>query len=275
MLRQELTKMPRMASPPPFHYPNPQFATQSAKRSWFDRHQALAISGIIAGCLLVGVMPSAAQYRSDTAPAEKISTESFISHRRGVTYEAFTTGTPTATLILLHGASGPGATGYRRQAEFFAAHGYRTLLLHYYDASGSKARDGKNYAAWADAVRDLVAAVRQASPDEKIYLVGYSLGASVALGAGSRKLPVAAIAEWYGSLPDDFFHSLKGMPPLLILHGERDANIPVINARQLIRLCSMAHFTCESHIYPDQMHGFDGKATADADERTLAFFAQH
>jgi carboxymethylenebutenolidase len=124
-------------------------------------------------------------------------------------------------------------------------------------------------------VRDLVATVRQAHPDEKIYLAGYSLGASVALAAGSQTLPVAAIAEWYGSLPDTFFRNLKGMPPLLILHGERDANVPVINARQLIRLCGMAHFTCESHIYPDQMHGFDEKATADADARTLAFFAQH
>ena len=45
--------MPRMASPPPFHYPNPQSATQSAKQSWFDRHRTLAISGIIASCLLL------------------------------------------------------------------------------------------------------------------------------------------------------------------------------------------------------------------------------
>jgi dienelactone hydrolase len=109
----------------------------------------------------------------------------------------------------------------------------------------------------------------------KIYLVSYSLGASVALAAGSQRASVGAIADWYGSLPDSFFRSLKGMPPLLILHGQRDIIIPVSNARQLIRLCELAHFTCESHIYADEGHGFLGKALADADARTLAFFAKH
>lgn len=226
-------------------------------------------------CLLLCVVSAGAQYRSDTAAAEKVATENILSDGQTVTYEAFTSGTPTATLILLHGASGPGARGYRTQADFFASRGYRTLLLHYYDAARNRPTDAQDYAAWTSAVRDLVTMLRQARPDEKIYIVGYSLGASVALAAGSRKLPVAAIAEWYGSLPDEFFHSLEGMPPLLILHGERDANIPVRNAQQLIRLCGIAHFDCESHIYPEQLHGFDEKATGDADARTLAFFAQH
>jgi hypothetical protein len=53
VLAQSLFTMPRMASQPPFHYPNPQFATQPAKQSWFDRHRTLAISGIIAGSLLL------------------------------------------------------------------------------------------------------------------------------------------------------------------------------------------------------------------------------
>ncbi len=225
--------------------------------------------------LLVYVASAGAQYRSDTVPAGKVAAERFLSHGREVEYEVFTSGTPIATLILLHGASGPEAQGYRRQAEFFASRGYRTLLLHYYAATGNKAINARNYAAWADAVRDLVTILRQASTNQKIYVVGYSLGASVALAAGSRKLPVTAIAEWYGSLPDEFFRNLKGMPPLLILHGERDANIPVSNAQQLIRLCGMAHFSCASHIYPDQMHGFDEKATVDADARTLTFFAEH
>lgn len=180
-----------------------------------------------------------------------------------------------ATLILLHGASGPEAIGYRKQAAFFASHGYQTLLLHYYDAARNKAINARNHAAWADAVRDLVDALRQARPDTKIYVVGYSLGASVALAAGSRKLPVEAVAEWYGSLPDKFFHGLQGMPPLLILHGERDANVPVRNAQQLIQLCGIAHLQCASHIYSNQIHGFDETATADADARTLAFFSQY
>jgi dienelactone hydrolase len=201
--------------------------------------------------------------------------ESFSSQGRRVTYEVFGSEPANATLILLDGASGPEAPLYRQQAAFFAGHGYRTLLLHYYDATGSKAPVARNYGAWACAVRDLIATVRQSNRDEKVYLVGYSLGASVALATGSQQPPVAAIADWYGSLPDNFFHSLKDMPPLLILHGQRDGNIPVENAQQQIRLCGMAHFACENHIYPDLGHGFFGEAMADADARTLAFFAKH
>jgi dienelactone hydrolase len=133
----------------------------------------------------------------------------------------------------------------------------------------------KNYAAWTAAVEDLLAYLRQTNPDEKVYLVGYSLGASMALAVGSQGVPVSAIAEWFGWLPDTFFHNLKAMPPLLILHGQRDPITPVGNAEQLIRLCGLEHFACDSHIYADQGHGFLGEARSDADARTLAFFARH
>jgi dienelactone hydrolase len=88
--------------------------------------------------------------------------------------------------------------------------------------------------------------------------VGYSLGSSVALAAGSQDLSVDAIAEWYGSLPDEFFYQMNGMPPLLILHGERDSNIPITNAQQLVKLCEMKQLTCDHHFYSDQGHGFTG-----------------
>jgi len=101
------------------------------------------------------------------------------------------------------------------------------------------------------------------------------LGASIALAAGSQGLPVSAIAEWYGSLPDSFFNRFDGMPPLLILHGALDSNIPVVNGKQMIRLCEMKELICANHIYPDQGHGFEGVALRDAEERTLFFLREH
>jgi hypothetical protein len=139
--------MPRMAMPP-YNYPSPPPAPQLTQESCRQSSVMLrTFLRMIAGCLLLYVASAAAQYRSDTVPDGKVATEDFLSHGRGVKYEAFTSGTPAATLILLHGASGPGALGYRRQAEFFASRGYRTLLLHYYDATGNKAINAQNYAA--------------------------------------------------------------------------------------------------------------------------------
>lgn len=200
----------------------------------------------------------------------------FTSNGHPVACEVFGATANGPLLIYLHGASGPDVPLYREQAQFFADHGYVVLLVHYFDATQSNMPTDKTYTAWARAIWDLLNEIKKdpqwASRD--VFLLGVSLGSSVALAAGSQKLPVRALADWYGSLPDAFFYNLKGMPPLLILHGERDDVIPVINARQLVRLCGMAQFTCESHFYSDQGHGFSKDVVKDADSRTLEFFAR-
>lgn len=200
----------------------------------------------------------------------------YTTSGRQVSYEIFGANEMGPVLILLHGVSGPGLALYREQAEFFAGHGYAVLLLHYFDATGSNTPSDKNYATWEIAVSDLIFELRKnpAWTTRKVGIVGFSLGASVALAAGSQNVDVNAIAEWYGSLPDAFFERRKGMPPLLILHGQRDPTIPIINAQQLARLCELEHYRCESHFYPSEGHGFTGTALKDADKRTLDFLAR-
>lgn len=181
-----------------------------------------------------------------------------------------------STLILLHGSSGPNLLLYHQQAIYFAEHGFTVVVPHFFDATKTAEPNPENYAAWARLLTDLTTSLitRTETAGSKLFLIGFSLGASVALAAGSQDLPVAAIAEWYGSLPDEFFYTFKAMPPLLILHGQRDTNIPVSNAQQLIKLCDMKQLSCENHIYPDQSHGFTGSALDDADSRTLEFFSR-
>ena len=190
-----------------------------------------------------------------------------------VSYDEFGSQSSTNCLILLHGASGLSVPLYKDQAVYFGQHGFHVFLPHYFDATRSAAATTENYRIWAKVVDDLVAQCHQISSVQKTFLVGYSLGASVALAAGSQGVPVNAIAEWYGSLPDEFFYQMKGMPPLLILHGERDTNIPIVNGQQLVKLCEMKQLHCDHHFYPDQAHGFSGAALEDADRRTLSFFA--
>lgn len=202
---------------------------------------------------------------------------SISSSGQPVHYEIYDTANALSPLlVLLPGTSGPEAPLYQSQAQFFAGHAYTVLVLHYFDANSSRKPSPENYRRWVTAVQDLVRsfAGNPHLAHREVVLVGYSLGASIALAAGSEGLPVKAIAEWYGSLPDEFFYNFKTMPPLLILHGARDSNIPILNAQQLIQLCSLKHLTCASHIYPDQGHGFTGPALNDADQRTLDLFAQ-
>jgi len=208
--------------------------------------------------------------------AASTQTERFKSGDQQVAYEVFKEASDGPILIMLHGASGPEIPIYRQQADLFAAKGYTVLFLHYFDASGSSTPSAKNYVLWAKAVADLVKECRNHSEwsGRKIAIMGFSLGASVALAAGSQRVPVDAIADWYGSLPDAFFEQRKGMPPLLILHGNQDRLIPIINAQQLVRLCEMEHYACESHFYADQGHGFTDSALKDADNRTFSFFAR-
>jgi dienelactone hydrolase len=213
------------------------------------------------------------KFSTSQTPRESVAT----SRDGKFQYEIFGGDDPgRPLLILLHGASGPSMGLYREQAEYFASNGYTVFLPHYFDATKSSNPTTDNYRAWVNVVKMLLSeqSVTPASAHRKSVLVGYSLGASIALAAGSQGVPVDAIAEWYGSLPDDFFNDLQGMPPLLILHGERDSNIPIMNARQLIKLCEIKQFKCENHIYPDQSHGFSGVALKDADARTLSFFSR-
>lgn len=209
------------------------------------------------------------------ALAETVHTSTFVYSGKTVAVDTYGEDSGRPVLILLHGASGPGAPLYQHQARFFAEHGYAVMLVHYFDAGDGRSASSANYHAWAGAAAELVRQCRTAPEGSrrKIALLGFSLGASVGLSAASQKIGVDAVAEWYGSLPDEFFYSLKGMPPLLILHGARDTNIPVINAQQLIRLCEMGRFHCANHIYADQGHGFLGEALKDADDRTLKFLA--
>jgi dienelactone hydrolase len=198
----------------------------------------------------------------------------FTFRNKTVHFDRYDAGDHTPIVILLHGASGPDMPFYREQAQFFEEHGFTVLLLHYLEASESSTATDDSYDAWVGAVAELIG-ICESSPDSKgrrIALLGYSQGAEVTLAAGSQLVPVGAIAEWYGGLPDKYFYNFKGMPPLLILHGENDRNIPVINATQLVQLCAMKKLVCENHIYPSEGHGFSLPTISDADQRTIEFF---
>ncbi len=187
-----------------------------------------------------------------------------------ISSERFGSANSPRLLILLHGASGPGRF-LREQAGFFARRGFHVILPHYLEAGRGVAPTEENYRAWVAAVRGAMA---DAGASGHTVLFGYSLGASIALALGSEGHGPDAVAELAGSLPDYALRDLQGMPPLLILHGGRDIEVPVNNALQLARLCTEAELLCEQHIYPNEGHVLTPDALRDADERVLRFFAR-
>jgi dipeptidyl aminopeptidase/acylaminoacyl peptidase len=209
--------------------------------------------------------------RAQTVPVEYAT---FMSHGKAVSCAVYDAHDATATIIFLRGASPADLAFARMEARFFAEHAFRVLLPDYLTVTSNLELTPANYRRWGQAVEDIMVDLRARplSNARKIALMGQGLGASVALLAGSRKLGVEAIAEWSGLLPNQFFSQVQNLPPLLILHGEQDKQVPIVNARQLVRLCELKDFTCEAGMYPDEGHLFSTKATESANQRILAFF---
>ena len=191
-----------------------------------------------------------------------------MSQAREVEMEEYTSHAAIAdvpVIVLLCGSGGVQSPNmpFESQARLFANQGYRVYLPHYLDVTHGSPRDPvKHYAIWAQAVRDalsLIQARTHVAPSRTV-LVGYSLGASVALAAAAGESRLAGIVIWSGSLPDAYVNAFDRMPALLILHGARDTVIPVFNAQQLARLCELKHGVCELSIYDDEGHAFSGKA---------------
>jgi dipeptidyl aminopeptidase/acylaminoacyl peptidase len=223
--------------------------------------------------LLLGALACAL---SGLAPAQTPPTEyaTFNSHGKAISCPVYESQGAAATLIVLRGETPADITFSRQQANFFAGQGFRVLVPDYFSVTPNAAATVANYRRWAQAIEDIVADLRaQPLPqNKKIGLAGQGLGASVALIAASRRLEVQAIAEWSGLLPNQFFAQVQTMPPLLILHGELDEQVPIVNARQLVRLCQLKDFTCELQIYAGEGHLFSPPIANTANQRALAFY---
>ena len=63
--------------------------------------------------------------------------------------------------------------------------------------------------------------------------------------------------------------------PVLILHGENDAVVPVAEAYSLQRLLDEKGVPYEIKIYPGTGHGFENEVWGDAGLRTLQFLQKH
>lgn len=193
-------------------------------------------------------------------------------------------GEPHPAALILHGAGGfdRRIADYSRYAAAVAEAGIDAYLVYYYSdadtAAGGSVFEAR-YPAWARLVGDIADHVRKAAGSNgKVGLIGFSNGGILATGAAVLDPKINAAVIYYGTEPWPLKENVLRYPPLLILHGDADAVIPVEAGMELARTARGLGTPTDLVIYPDEVHGFGssiaGKNGADALARTLKFLTK-
>lgn len=170
---------------------------------------------------------------------------------------------PHPGVILLPGSGGWHGE-YGRFARAFADSGFVALAIDYYAETGrgeTRAVEIRNWPAWQATIRNAVTflAASPAVAGNRVGLVGYSRGAMLAISVGASAPSISAIVDFYGAGSDDDPPDtlVPHFPPMLILHGDADSNIPVALAHRLYDRIRSKGGDVELHVYPGAAHGFN------------------
>jgi len=183
-------------------------------------------------------------------------------------------------IIGLYGSGGDHAS-MSEPAGHLAENGFAVYVLHYFDRTGAveveKSALVRHFPAWMKTLWDAVSFVeRQPLVDPaRIALLGFSLGAYLAVCGAAIDPRVKAVAEFFGRFPKEMKFFMRCLCPMLILHGEIDPIIPVAEAYHLQQVLERKGIAYEIQIYPGVGHGFDGAVWDDAQSRTLAFLRKY
>jgi carboxymethylenebutenolidase len=127
------------------------------------------------------------------------------------------------------------------------------------------------------ALADVEAAAKDVAAADRIGVVGYCWGGTVAWVAATRSRTFAAAVSYYGGGVPDLADEQPNCPVLLHF-GEQDQAIPLEGVDRL----RAAHPELPVYIYPaghgfncDQRASYDAESARLARERTLAFLREH
>jgi carboxymethylenebutenolidase len=178
----------------------------------------------------------------------------------------------------------------RHIADAFAAQGYAVIAPALFDRVGpgielgyeaADVAQGRELRGKIDAgltVLDILAAAAALPRGAKRGIVGYCWGGTVAWHGATRTSAFSAASGWYGggvaAAKDEVARC-----PVQLHFGETDASIPMTD----VAAVRAAQPGVEIHVYPGAGHGFacdergsySAKDAAQAQARTLDFFARH
>lgn len=201
-----------------------------------------------------------------------------------VTYFRAPGNAPRPSVLLLHGANGFDSqiANYNRYAAALADAGLDAYLVFYYSPGDwqrlTRGDDvfTRRFLSWTKLVSDIAADIRKrADANGKIGLVGFSNGGTLSGGTAALDPAISAAVIYYGAIPFPLETPVEHLPPLLILHGDADAIIPIEQGRRLADLAKSLSGKPELVVYPGEKHGFGSRIEkengADALARTIAF----
>ncbi|HSM56680.1 MAG TPA: dienelactone hydrolase family protein [Candidatus Sulfomarinibacteraceae bacterium] len=176
-------------------------------------------------------------------------------------------------------------------AERFAREGFVALAPDLYHGAHAEEPDEARKLAMAldrqravDEIRSAVRYLQQLDPVQpsKVGVVGWCMGGGLALSTAADDDNVGAVVAFYGS-PLAASDVSRIEAPVLGLYAGQDRGIPVAVVHEFEDALQQHRVPHEIHIYPNTHHAFfndtrevyDQDASADAWERTLAWFRQH
>ena len=216
------------------------------------------------------------------SPSVVVSDTSYVSdfQRIGVERYAPSRAGQYPAILLLYGSDGTeggSVERMRRYADALAAHGYMAYVIHYFDRTGDTITDDSyeeaTWPLWRDALVDGVSFAerdRSARP-RRVAVVGYSLGAWMALATAAAEPRIRAVVSLGGGFFDTLLPQVRRLPPTLLLHGDHDGTVPLERAEQVDSALDALHVAHELIVYPGQGHAFTSPAEDDAFRRTLEF----
>ena len=185
------------------------------------------------------------------------------------------------TVLALYGLGG-GVDGMNEPATTLASQGFAVFVLHYFDRTGTtqiadKQTIFRNFPAWGKTVWDAIGHIEQHPQVDakRMGLLGFSLGAYLALSVASVDPRVQAVVEFFGGLPKEMRLFMRRLCPVLILHGEADPTVPVQEAYDLQNLLEKKGISYEIKIYPGAGHDFKSGDWRDAGMRTSQFLKKY
>ncbi len=208
---------------------------------------------------------------------------SFDFHNTPVTIDEFTPGRRGRfpVVLALHGSGGMSSAGHLQFAQLLANQGFAVFVPHYFEPSGigwaSDAVIAREFPNWMRIIYEAISHVsrREASDPERVGLIGFSLGAYLALSLAVEDKRIKAVVDFFGGMPKHFVERLDGMPPVLILHGEQDRRVPVSEAHKIASLLAERQLHYEMKLYKNAGHGFGALDMMDAAKRAYFFLKKH